>query len=247
MFGVDEKSVDRRYVDGTRSDHQCQCIFFPNEKQNPSDAIEPLSIKDAFPQIPEFPTQCRGPAASSCSSQVVACFFPTGRSCVQIDHVGNCLNCWVSYQQNCSSVEIVDFGFRILRTIASFVQKHSRHLALGVPDGLEETIALGKAVEGVVRLAHGANEAGESVDDVLALDGTAVLVDLGDGDLARTVVLGLDDAARRRALAGDVTRREFPSLAFHLTERIKKNQHGDGIQVDNFAAIVLHFGCLWGC
>lgn len=80
-----------------------------------------------------------------------------------------------------------------------------KHLALGVPDGLEETIALGKAVEGVVRLAHGANEAGEGVDDVLALDGTAVLVDLGDGDLARTVVLGLDDAARRRALAGDVT------------------------------------------
>lgn len=106
-----------------------------------------------------------------------------------------------------------------LRTIASFVQKHSRHLALGVPDGLEETIALGKAVEGVVRLAHGANEAGESVDDVLALDGTAVLVDLGDGDLARTVVLGLDDAARRRALAGDVTRR-IPPLAFHKRQKI---------------------------
>ena len=119
-----------------------------------------------------------------------------------------------------------DCRFRVsnLRTIASFVQKHSRHLALGVPDGLEETIALGKAVEGVVRLAHGANEAGESVDDVLALDGTAVLVDLGDGDLARTVVLGLDDAARRRALAGDVTRREFPSSAFHLFGETKRQK-----------------------
>ena len=103
-----------------------------------------------------------------------------------------------------SSVDICRSGISAVRTIASFVFQKS-HLALGVPDGLEETIALGKAVEGVVRLAHGANEAGESVDDVLALDGTAVLVDLGDGDLARTVVLGLDDAARRRALAGDVT------------------------------------------
>jgi hypothetical protein len=81
----------------------------------------------------------------------------------------------------------------------------SRNLALGAPDVLEQPVALSKAVQRIVALAHGANEAGESIDDVLALDGPAVLVDLGDGDLARSVVLGLDDAARRGALAGDVT------------------------------------------
>lgn len=80
-----------------------------------------------------------------------------------------------------------------------------RNLALGAPDVLEEPVALSKAVQRVVALAHGADKAGEGIDDVLALDGPAVLVDLGDGDLARTVVLGLDDAAGRRALAGDVT------------------------------------------
>ena len=80
-----------------------------------------------------------------------------------------------------------------------------RNLPLGAPDVLEEAVTLSEAVQGIVALAHGADETGQSVDDVLALDGPAVLVDLGDGDLARTVVLGLDDSARRRALAGDVT------------------------------------------
>ena len=40
---------------------------------------------------------------------------------------------------------------------------------------------------------------------VLALDGTAVLVDLGDGDLDGRMVLGLDDAVGGAALARDVT------------------------------------------
>ena len=83
----------------------------------------------------------------------------------------------------------------------------TRNLPLGAPDVLEEAVALGEAVEGIVALTHGADETRQSVDDVLALDGTAVLVDLGDGDLARAVVLGPDDSARRRALAGDVTGR----------------------------------------
>lgn len=39
---------------------------------------------------------------------------------------------------------------------------------------------------------------------VLALDGTAVLVNLGDGDLDGSVVLGLDDTVGGAALAGDV-------------------------------------------
>ena len=66
-----------------------------------------------------------------------------------------------------------------------------------------------EAVEGVVALAHGADEAAEGVDLVVTLDGTAVLVDLCDGDLDGTVVLGLDDAVGGAALAGDVTVRGF--------------------------------------
>ncbi len=39
---------------------------------------------------------------------------------------------------------------------------------------------------------------------VLAGDGTAVLVNLGNGDLDRAVILGLDDAVGSAALAGDI-------------------------------------------
>ena len=59
-------------------------------------------------------------------------------------------------------------------------------------------------VEGVVALANSTDEAAEGVDDVLALDGTAVVVNLGDRDLDGSVVLGLDDAVGGTALAGDV-------------------------------------------
>lgn len=78
------------------------------------------------------------------------------------------------------------------------------HLSLGGPDVLNKAVALGQAVEGIVGLTHGADEAAEGVDVVLAGDSTAGLVDLGDGDLDRGVVLGLDDAVGGRALAGDV-------------------------------------------
>ena len=54
------------------------------------------------------------------------------------------------------------------------------HLSLGAPDALEEAVSLGQAVEGVVALTHRSDETAEGVDLVLALDGTAVLVDLGD-------------------------------------------------------------------
>jgi hypothetical protein len=76
-----------------------------------------------------------------------------------------------------------------------------------VPDVLEEAVALGEAVHAVVALAHGADEAAEGVDLVLA-SVTAVLVNLGDRDLDRAVVLGLDDAVGRAALAGDVPAQE---------------------------------------
>lgn len=50
---------------------------------------------------------------------------------------------------------------------------------------------------------------------VLAGDGTARLVDLGNGDLDGGVVLGLDDAVGGRALAGDVAIRDKSSGSAH--------------------------------
>ena len=85
---------------------------------------------------------------------------------------------------------------KLLNTISNLVSAR-------VPDVLEEAVPLGEAVHAVVALAHGADEAAKSVDLVLA-SVTAVLVNLGDGDLDRAVVLGLDDAVGRAALAGDV-------------------------------------------
>jgi hypothetical protein len=82
------------------------------------------------------------------------------------------------------------------------------NLTDGVPDGLEESVALSQPVHSIVALAHGADKAAEGVDVVLALDGTAVLVDLGDGELDGSVVLGLDDAVGGAALARDVTEEE---------------------------------------
>ena len=82
----------------------------------------------------------------------------------------------------------------------------TRRLSAGAPDVLEVAVTLGEAVDAVVGLAHGANEAAEGVGLSLAGE-SAVLVDLGDGDLNRAVVLGLDDAVGCAALAGDVTAR----------------------------------------
>ena len=85
---------------------------------------------------------------------------------------------------------------RLLNTIANLVSAR-------VPDTLEVAVPLGEAVHAVVALAHRAHEAAERVDLVLA-GVAAVLVDLGDADLDGAVVLGLDDAVGRAALAGDV-------------------------------------------
>ena len=136
-----------------------------------------------------------------------------------------------------------------------------------VPDVLEEAVPLGEAVHAVVALAHGADKAAKSVDLVLA-SVTAVLVNLGDGDLDRAVVLGLDDAVGRAALAGDVpAQRKNHGLVkgyvlsfFHslldsgglvlvlVLVRGKKafvgvavGFSGGRLQVDKLAAVVLHF------
>lgn len=83
-------------------------------------------------------------------------------------------------------------------------QAEKKRLPGSAPDVLDVTITLSEAVDAVVRLAHGADEAAESVGLVLAGVAT-VLVNLCDGDLDGTVVLGLDDAVGCAALAGDVT------------------------------------------
>jgi hypothetical protein len=99
-------------------------------------------------------------------------------------------------------------GASIPRTSHSIVPvpkiSHNANLVSArVPDTLEETVPLGEAVDAVVALAHCAHEAAKRVDLVLA-GVAAVLVNLGDADLDRAVVLGLDDAVGRAALAGDV-------------------------------------------
>lgn len=68
------------------------------------------------------------------------------------------------------------------------------HLPRRRPDGLEEAVTLCEPVDAVVGLAHGADEAREGVNLVLAGVAT-VLVNLGDADLDGGVVLGLDDAS----------------------------------------------------
>lgn len=76
-------------------------------------------------------------------------------------------------------------------------------LAGGGPDVLEVTVTLGQAVEGVVALAAGTDEAAKSVGLVLAGVAT-VLVNLANGELDRGVVVGLNDAVGGAALAGHV-------------------------------------------
>jgi len=66
-------------------------------------------------------------------------------------------------------------------------------LSASAPYVLQETIPLCQSVDRVVALAHGAQEARKSVDVVLA-SVAAALVNLGDRNLYRCVVLGLDDA-----------------------------------------------------
>lgn len=86
-----------------------------------------------------------------------------------------------------------------------FQQTKMLRLSLGTPDALEETIPLCQSVHGIVALGHGADESRQGVDVVLAGDLTAVLVDLGNGDLDGSVVLGLNNAVGGGTLAGDVT------------------------------------------
>lgn len=90
------------------------------------------------------------------------------------------------------------------------------NLSHGAPDALEESVALGQSVQSIVALTHRSHETAEGVDVVLSLDLSAVLVDLGDGDLDGGVVLGLDDAVGGAALSGDVQVHNLSLVVFHL-------------------------------
>jgi len=73
----------------------------------------------------------------------------------------------------------------------------TKHLSGSAPDALEEAVLLCKPVHAVVALAHGADETAEGVN--LVVTGVAaVLVNLANADLDRSVVLGLDDASGGR-------------------------------------------------
>lgn len=105
--------------------------------------------------------------------------------------------------ENLSSISRVTFEF--VRSRLEMSAYHKVHcLSLAAPDALNEAITLSETVEGIVALTHGTDETAEGVDVVLALNSATVLVNLGDGDLDRSVVLGLDDAVGGAALAGDV-------------------------------------------
>lgn len=117
-----------------------------------------------------------------------------------------------------------------------------QNLSLSAPDALDEAVTLGQSVQGVIGLAHGADEAAEGVDVVLAGDSAAVLVDLGNGDLDRAVVLGLDDAVGSAALARDVAGSNTISISTFLQQCCVKIS----LQVHDVATVVLHFGCVGG-
>lgn len=93
--------------------------------------------------------------------------------------------------------------------------KSNQRLPGGGPDVLDVTVTLSEAVDAVVRLAHGADETAKGVGLVLA--GVAsVLINLCDGDLDGTVILGSDDAVGGAALARDVKVDELSAFVLHF-------------------------------
>lgn len=66
------------------------------------------------------------------------------------------------------------------------------------------TFLLGETVQRVIALAKLSDEAGERKDGGLPGDHSSVGVNIGNGDLDGSMVLGLNDAASSGTLSGDV-------------------------------------------
>lgn len=124
----------------------------------------------------------------------------------------------------------------------------ARRLPDGAPDVLDEAVALRETVQRIVALAHGPYESAEGVDVVLALDGTAVLVNLRNRDLDRGVVLGLDDAVRGAALARDVAVRRGESVRLlflpYRHSRMERSSYRSTISPLSFSIVA---AVVWCC
>lgn len=72
------------------------------------------------------------------------------------------------------------------------------------PDVLQQTVLLSQSVQGVVSLTSTSDVTAQSVGGGGTSNGSALLIDVGDVDLDRSVVLGLDNSVGGRALSWDV-------------------------------------------
>lgn len=135
------------------------------------------------------------------------------------------------------------------RAIANYLVPSPRfrgsNLSLGAPDVLQQTVPLSEAVHGVIALAHGPDESAESVDVVLARNGAAVLVNLGNRNLDRAVVLGLDDAVGGTALAGDVAARktQYQQPSSLQSRNSGRSPHRSTISPRSFSILTVLEGC----
>lgn len=72
------------------------------------------------------------------------------------------------------------------------------------PDVLQQTVLLGQSVDGVVTLTSGSDVTRQGVAGVGTSNGSALVVNVGNVDLDRSVVLGLDDSVGSRTLSWHV-------------------------------------------
>jgi len=121
-------------------------------------------------------------------------------------------------------------------------RKQTTPLSLGAPDALEEAIPLGESVHSIVAFTHGTHETAKGVGVVLALNLSAVLVNLGDGDLGRSVVLGLDDSSSGRALSRDVKVDDLSLVVLHFGELVDM---WSWVKVVGLPVVVGQLGVKW--
>lgn len=103
--------------------------------------------------------------------------------------------------------------------IAKSKEPKSANLSLGLtaPDVLQQTITLGQSVQRIITLSHSSDETAESINLVLA-GSASILINLCDGDLNGSVVLGLDDTVGCAAFTWNVKINEFSLVVFHFCD-----------------------------